>query len=1206
MKLPILIAAFVVVSTTIYAQEPRITSGNPRTETYAYYKGGDSVRFVILGRNDTLQITDFYRNGKIEEDTWKKDSCFQYSVLGKLRYKSFGWNKSKDIPNDSTLNFFANGQLSTKTTFKNNVNVIVDYSQEGKLWSTAIIRHASSVKYRIDRDYQNVLTRASRTDTLSGGEKPNFITYDTLYFDNGRLFKTRISGSEDKELGTQYYKEDGTLAETILPDSLELIEFKDNVDCYYGLKNRQGDTIIKPRFDNIQSQNEQMWGGYSGKSLFLFDRKGAPITLFPPNLTGLNYAWELEAQSYWTLNGKKTKSLPIFDFFLRGGRYAYTDSRHFLISQGDKHGIVDGKGTMLLAPQSRMLTGCYLFGGQFFHFEESERYILLKSGFLDTNGKPLFSTDDYETVIYSNYQDYFFLCERPFQVSAGCSGLQSSNSDRVYSYPSEKLKNNTFGLGKSDGTVVLERKYSNIYHLNTSPLFVTSLFRKVKGQTIATNHDGIYDSRSNRWLVDSVGFQIINDDKISANFLVVKQLSKQKMGIMDTSGRYVLPIEYDSIGIVSNYYGLFWVKKAGKYQVFEIKDGKPKLHKAAYDFLSPIEFNQYQINIQEDVHYFFAQQKSKWGVIDLNEKTLLPFDYDYVSRINQSNQGFLMVKNNQADYFELQSIPNPMPDFPHARLGEYSSNKTSEYTLANNINRIFIINETGKVIVPPQYRVIKNGYNSGYILIEDDYKHKKVVFLQTGQQYDYPFDYKIDWANPACDLMIVHDSTEVSYGVVSTDGKLVMPCKNYGIAIGDNASATFFVKQDTPVFKREYYKNGSRNNSTSISSDSLNIEDNNWLMYNKKGILLSEKPFRFPIDYYDSVGIGMKENAFNLYKLDGSILTPFVKNTEGSSPLKIDKAQLIQGFNNILRVDNSDYYALFYNQGLTPTLILTTSTGEILVNSGRYDGISKFYGNYALVTAAGKMGLIDTLGKEVIAPQDLRIYSGNLIDSLNVENKIKYKKWLAKGEKGDCDCHDLPIQSVDNYETEHPDSLGITNAQRSVLWNLLLDKTRKSSIITAGDLAIERVASRASASFFYWDARNKQDIDYEHYKINVEANTMSFILDKKGYSEDNRRHFYSFYRRNNRWEDLQINDLLNIQGEKRWLMNDLITKKVKALKDQQIDCSNASAFITTVENRFMLTKEGVNFYFNSTSGGETFVVISFTWAELSPFLKMKL
>ena len=158
----------------------------------------------------------------------------------------------------------------------------------------------------------------------------------------------------------------------------------------------------------------------------------------------------------------------------------------------------------------------------------------------------------------------------------------------------------------------------------------------------------------------------------------------------------------------------------------------------------------------------------------------------------------------------------------------------------------------------------------------------------------------------------------------------------------------------------------------------------------------------------------------------------------------------------------------------------------------------------------------------------------------------------------------------------------------------MLDKHADNLFLTASNTYITRASSQITASFFSKDTRISR------------SSTIAFVLIQEQYSSDRDFRFYNFYRRNNRWEELKINDLLQIQGEKRWLMNDLITKKVKALKDQQIDCSNASAFITTVENRFMLTKDGIDFCFDSTENSREFVVISFTWAELSPFLKLKI
>jgi hypothetical protein len=121
----------------------------------------------------------------------------------------------------------------------------------------------------------------------------------------------------------------------------------------------------------------------------------------------------------------------------------------------------------------------------------------------------------------------------------------------------------------------------------------------------------------------------------------------------------------------------------------------------------------------------------------------------------------------------------------------------------------------------------------------------------------------------------------------------------------------------------------------------------------------------------------------------------------------------------------------------------------------------------------------------------------------------------------------------------------------------------------------------------------------------VSGNTCAFILSESasmGYSNT----FHNFYRRNNHWDDIEINELLDIKGEKRQRINTLISQKIGLLKNVEIDCSDASNFIGQVEKHFLLTKEGIDFCFFSQKNYANLVAISFTWAELSPFLKMKM
>jgi hypothetical protein len=885
-----------------------------------------------------------------------------------------------------------------------------------------------------------------------------------------------------------------------------------------------------------------------------------------------------------------------------------------------KYGIVTDKSVVVLPPQYFKLSKEIIDNGNFISFSEYEKKTLLRTGFLNRQGKPLLDKR-FKTVRYSYCEGIFFICLNPYPFAYRTTTHQGLlKDDHINAGTLEKPNNEVFGLGKADGTVFFEPQFSSIKHITYTSLFAVELpksgnkpifddrfaISRYTGYEQPAYYDGLFSTYSKKWIVDTTaGILIKVSFESYPNFIVKDSISK-KYGLIDTTGAYILPISLDSFGIVDKDKGIFWIKKDRKYQLVTTKKGKTHIHKAKYDFLEAINFTLYTTDKSDIITYFLVKNHNKWGVMDANGKIVKPVHYDDALISNYQKNHFILVKNNQADYFTLESFPNATFRLPHYETADTTHNKLLGYLSVDNTKRSLFLNDTGKVMIPPQYQERKRSYRSDYVLLENEQKHKKAVFLKTGKTIDIPFDHNIAWLDTLSHLVLVKDSTDTFYGVTTTDGKQLVPCINYGVAIGDIKSSVFFVKQDTPLVQRHYDIFLSSFNSGSIGEDTLSLEDQNWLMYDGSGKLLSKEPFRFPIDFKEGIGIGMKGETFNLYKTDGSIFEPFSRNTEGDKNKLKDIWVSANGYKNIRRDDKLGFYTLFFNQGLTPTLILTKANGEILVSNGRYDGISEFYDKYALITAAGKVGLIDTLGREIIAPQDLRTYQNQFVDSLDLRNALNHQLMKKGWDSHDLKWIQLPIHFEFKQKKYHPDSFKLTTAQRSALWNLLLEQTLATTIQTVNDLAIPRTKTIATASFFSKGYSFKEYHNIRPLRITVADSTIAFTMFKQLNMYSSQKQFYNFYRYNNRWEALQINDLLMIQGEKRWIVNDLITKKVKALKDVQIDCSNTSAFVTTVENRFMLTKEGVDFCFDSTEHGNDFVVISFTWAELSPFLKLRI
>jgi hypothetical protein len=1184
MKLPILILSLFACIATANAQNPRTeTIKNGRVETYSYQKGGDSIRYTILGTNDTAQQTDYYRNGQVQRKRWRDDSIYRFDFLGRLDIINYDVHNLYNHPKNYR-SFHDNGRLSTLNTYKDGVELEQEFAENGRLLLTNHKIDAVGYAHERSEDRNGVPIASRRIDTLINGKATEVVRHDTLYFENGRVSYINDMGV------SKTFDSTGLLIKTTQRDSLELREFKDNVECYYGLKNERGDTIVKARFDQIEHENDFMLA-FNGKKAIMLQLNGAPMSNNFKALTEVETAYRFPEFS------KEDFNTEFIDKMKRKGEVKATDADYIFVDDS-KYGLMTSKADILMPAQDFTLTGRYVGDKKYFEFLERDSVTVGRTGFINLKGKPLFP-DNIKGVVYSYFEDYFFLCSTPYQRQSSCGNSQGEwMRHRTLSTSSFEFLNGNLvrqsaknlGFGKADGTIILEPKYEQVTHID-SCLLMVEITKNIIDAYHYDKRNGIYNFRTKKWLLDTTDFQIKDFEYTYKPYFIIYHVPTKKYGIIDSKGGYILPLVYDDINDASILTNFVMLKKGKTTQIASIVGDKITIQKEKYDFLKPLVHQIKDLNSDNRLAWFIAKQNNKWGLIDVKGKTLKPFVYDYAATTDSYDPKFLVVKDNQAAYYGLESFPNEMADFPNFVSKYPKPNEVKDFNLLGSTETVFFINPTGKVVIPPQYKRLSSSSRGDLVFLEDAKKQKKFVFPSTGKLVDFPFNYSIDWADVKSSLMIVNDTTSVSHGVVSTDGKQLMACKNYCVALGDIESNTFFVKTDTPLIERtKNYYGGFE--TVLLNMDSLSIDDQNWMMYDKNGALISDKPFRFAIEFRQGVGIGMKGDDFSLYRTDGT------KLTVGG----------VQNFNNIrLGIGRKEaFYVLFYNQGMTPQLVLTHSDGSILVESGRYDGISRFYGKYALVSKAGKIGLIDSLGKEVFAPQDLMTSTAAFMDSLSMVNEKINEKRRKKKDYNYYDLEKLPVSFIDTDAESNPDSMAISPPQRATLLNAMLQKMQPLVIQTASDLQIERAKIRRGEDFIsnYYAS---ESVNYgKAERVVVADKTMAFVLVEDRSKHQERTIFYNFYSKNNRWNELQINDLLNIQGEKRWLMNDFITKKVKAMKDQQIDCSNASAFITTVENRWQLTKDGVDFCFDATGYRHDFAVISFTWAELSPFLKLRI
>ncbi|HEY9261489.1 WG repeat-containing protein [Chitinophaga sp.] len=202
-----------------------------------------------------------------------------------------------------------------------------------------------------------------------------------------------------------------------------------------------------------------------------------------------------------------------------------------------------------------------------------------------------------------------------------------------------------------------------------------------------------------------------------------------KIGYADTHGKLLLPLQFQEAGILDEDH--FDVKTNGKWGVFSVPKNKlviPAIYEA-FDYCG---------GCGAKGGYVFAQQNGQWGVVDFNNKVLLPFAYEHEHAFMRSDNWVLCFKKKGAEvvlnmgtnkeylapeYTNMELIGNSLlkakKNGHYGLIGEdgtivadfvYDEIESQEgepdagpfLTITKN-KRTGVIREDGKIIIPPAY-----------------------------------------------------------------------------------------------------------------------------------------------------------------------------------------------------------------------------------------------------------------------------------------------------------------------------------------------------------------------------------------------------------------------------------------------------------------------------------------------------------------------
>ena len=491
-----------------------------------------------------------------------------------------------------------------------------------------------------------------------------------------------------------------------------------------------------------------------------------------------------------------------YDGIYNDFRYSYRGIVYFTIgdSSNRKIGLIDKDGIVLLPAE---YDAVIYFNNGIIGIEKNG-----KSGYIHKNGKKI------TELIY----DVF---EREY-------GLYVKDYEFIHGIKQVKL-NGKYGFIDEKGKTVVPCKYDDVINIY--------------------NYELVTLKKDDKWVLADINgnllttFEFEYDSPYFYSNGLAAVIKDGKYGYIDTTGKTVIPCEYD---YVNNYFheGLVEVIKDGKYGLIN-EDGK---------IIVPFVYEYIYTNNTQN--YIFWNVKKNWtsgsGVVDKTGKLIVPCEYWFVDSI-WGNIGYITVVKDNVDF----------------KRGLYNTN--------------------GEIVLPCEYDYIWDSENRSFFKLTQNNKHG-FFDIKTGYYTSCEYDEIDSFGN---DLIIVTKNDKK--GLFKPNGEVVIPVEYSDIN-------TFF---DNLIVVLNYKKRMLVDYNGKILNNNLCDFENFYSIFNSKELAMFYNKQKYGlIDNKGSIILPAIYNYIEYYTKDFSKIylsdkVGYIDKTgEIIVPIEYDDAIAIDSENN--------------------------------------------------------------------------------------------------------------------------------------------------------------------------------------------------------------------------------------------------------------------------------------------------------------------
>lgn len=183
-----------------------------------------------------------------------------------------------------------------------------------------------------------------------------------------------------------------------------------------------------------------------------------------------------------------------------------------------------------------------------------------------------------------------------------------------------------------------------------------------------------------------------------------------KWGVINNQGQEVIPLDKDEMIIVPNkekaiFLSIYDVnEQTGEYKTLAINEKKEQIFNE-YDRVEVIENFDSKQNIWYEENILRVYKNEKYGLIDLEGKTILNCDYDEITSLKSVKENFIVRQNDKVGL--VNSKGQEIIKIQYKEIKTLKEGYKNEYIIVDENDNCGVISTSGTIILEPAYKQIK-------------------------------------------------------------------------------------------------------------------------------------------------------------------------------------------------------------------------------------------------------------------------------------------------------------------------------------------------------------------------------------------------------------------------------------------------------------------------------------------------------------------